>query len=265
MPSCSFPKRNPHKIRDTLTVSLFAIGGDVERDYDIGRRVLLTVCRAWYLRNQSRFGFTLHIDPDNLRLCCEKGAEVLDNLFPNPPGPFKRVAAFIVMGRLHPFFHFSPVEQAVTHQKWLARTLTLVIPVALQILRVNTGTANAERWIRLDSWNGWPSQHFKYEFLNYLEYLRSCENCLAEVAKYPGLTTVGADVDRLTERRLARMVLATAMIIEGCYYWNESADPLHIAATSSVRGNCNVFSPVDDVREIREFYFDRHLYDAPSG
>ena len=183
------------------------------------------------------------------------GGKLLDDFFPKPPGPFKRVGALLVMNQLNSFFYFDPPLNADQSQRWRAKVSALLIPVALAKLRVNlTPDKPNPTWHRLDAWKGFPSPHFKMELLQYLEGMDNYE----WVERLIEGTHLADYKDRLITEKTARKIAATGLIIEACYYFNEGEH-------SAIRGKCNDFFNVDDINFIREFHYDRQIYRAASG
>ncbi len=173
--------------------------------------------QSWW--NQYRapvYGLNLRISHAELLKCCEIGHSLFEGrFFSQPPGPFKRAAAFVVITRLNPFFDFLPVSaEAIEYvpttlrekQEWTARIVTLTIPI---VLRRTYAEINGER-AQLTGWNGFPSLHYKLEFLAWVRWLDSFE-------QYRTVMPAREWYD-FCERRLARMVMALSLMIEGCYY-----------------------------------------------
>lgn len=185
-----------------------------ERDFQFAYRTARSVQTWWNERQSKVYGFQLQLFKASLQECCDIGSKLFDGTyFANPPGPFKRASAFVVIGRLHPFFGFHPLSHTqgllptskAEEEAWCARMMTLMIPAILCGTRATIGGKD----VLLSDWSGFPSPHFKLEFLAWLRWLDRCENYRE---------TLGKEWDGFYEKRLARMVMATSLMIEACYY-----------------------------------------------
>lgn len=227
---------------------------DGDHDYDIAKQLVGTICRAWDQHCSSHFGFRVFISPSAFERFYKSAVDVLDRDFPLPPGPFKRVATLAVMAQMYPFFHFDPEMTAEAGLRWRAKMTALLIPVGLAKLRVNlTPDEPSPTWQRLDAWCGFPSDHFKMEFLQFLERVNTChwwERMMAEGAMEEAICR------RIITEEIVRLIFSTALVIEGCYYWNEEQG----SEGEELRGKCNDFFDGGDADMVKEFYYDRELF-----
>jgi hypothetical protein len=180
---------------------------------DVQHAQLIADCVAedWNSVQKDLYGIMLWINPHGIKKCCQIGTQLFENgFFPPQPGPFKRVAAFVVLGRLYPFFKMTGREAPQTEherQAWLARFMGLLVPAALRTMKVFINN----KWTTLEGWKGFPSPHYKLEFLAWLRWLDHFERYRP---KFPDL----AEWTRFSSERLARMVMSTALMLEACYY-----------------------------------------------
>ena len=203
-----------------------------------------TGIQGWWNGKQSPvYGFKLALYRKSLQNCCDIGARLFgSNYFANPPGPFKRAAAFIVIGRLFPFFQFVPMVNGPPMDKrerhaWLSRMMALAIPSVLERTRSEIGG----KWIALNKWNGFPSLHYKLEFLAWFRWLDGFEQYKAQFAAH--------DWDAFCQKRLARMVMATSLMIESCYYNTASTIPHDLCGNTSA-----CFNHLEEEHELDLIY-----------
>jgi len=215
-------------------------------DYRAVEFVTQRVARQWNEYGGKDHGFSLIVSKERLRASCDKAHQILSPpRFPVPPGPFKRVAALLILGRLYPFFGLRPRPLSdEVHDQWLARVLAMLIPATLISLEVNLSThGDTTRWVRLDHWSGFPSPHFKLEFITFVQWLDSYD--------WPSHVRNGThELDTL-----ARIILSTALIIEGCYYVAETK-----AKTTSGRimGHCGACLPNTNMTSLN---YDTRIYE----
>jgi len=240
------------------------VTSDGKEDFDAIARVAGTVATVWNdYGGKADYGFTVEFGTDQIEECSKKASAIFKEFFPNPPGPFKRVAALLVFGRLYPFFGFKPARaSAIENEEWLARIVTLMLPVALRLLRADISThPKAQTWKSINAWKGFPSVHYRIEFLAFLQWLDNFQwaaNCLEGM---PPATIEEVkhrfNLDKMTSSRLARMILAASLIIEGCYYASEGlpdqADQEHL------RGKC--IGCVDPSATITATSYDVRLWE----
>src|ERR1051325_7474225 len=140
-------------------------------DYSQALLIADSVAEDWNLASSKVYGIDLYIVENSVVACCDKGAELFSSgCFPDQPGPFKRAAAFCVLGTLYPFFKMTG-EQApqrdFERHAWLARFMALSIPAVLARTKVNVNG----KWVVLDDWRGFPSPHYLLEFLAWRRWL----------------------------------------------------------------------------------------------
>lgn len=229
-----------------------------DSDFEQAFQVAASIQEFWNTKQAPSWGFNLTIFKASIRECCEAGGRLFSGqYFANPPGPFKRAAAFLVIGRLMPFFGFEPIngnkelvpQTSRECHAWLARMMALSIPAVLGSTRAQLGG----EWLTLSEWGGFPSSHFKLEFLAWIRWLDSFEH----FKKY---FPSNSEWDQLHEQRLARMVMATSLMIEGCYYCSGST-----ASESKIRGNtATCFERLEDEHEIDLIYDVHTVYQSPE-
>jgi hypothetical protein len=185
-----------------------------EKDQAIALRSADIVADAWNKYASGAYGFQIFVQPKKVAEVCRQGARLFEkgDVFPPQPGPFKRTAAFIVLGRLIPFFQFSGKPEQLPkldeQVPWTVRFLALTIPVVLRQLTVSL---NGQTHI-LDEWKGFPSLHYQLEFFAFQRWL---DNGAEYEGYFPPETW-----KQFSFHRQARMVMATALMLESCYYLN---------------------------------------------
>jgi hypothetical protein len=225
-----------------------------EYDYGIVEQLVETICRKWDQHCSAHYGFKVFVSPSAFKKFYEAGIRILEENFPLPPGPFKRVASLIVISQMYPFFHFEPELTLEASHRWRAKMTALLMPVGLAKLRVNLTPDEANpTWQRLDAWYGFPSDHFKMEFLQFLERIDTCH-------WWEKTTIEGGLQEQISERIITeetvRLINSTALMLEACYYWNEEWN--HFALR--LRGKCNDFFDGSDPDVPNEFYYDYEIY-----
>lgn len=142
------------------------------------------------------------------------------------PGPFKRVAALLVLGRLTSIFSLatpnSKVESlkpvnASMEREWLPKLCFLLLAPAFSSLTVSNAQGATHS---LQDWKGFPSFHSKAEFLFWLEWL--CDYPLDSLS----------DDEKVTRR--GRMILGTSLILEAIYYQGAQKSALCGACDASL-------------------------------
>jgi hypothetical protein len=214
----------------------------------------------WNTRQAPVYGFNLKIWRGSVTKACEVGNNLFSGkYFSRTPGPFKRVAAFTVIGRLYPFFSLVPLAgmEADTianvlpktpreQHAWLARMMALAIPAVLRCTRVYIDG----EWRVLDEWRGFPTLHYKLEFLAWLRWLDAFE-------QYRDHFASSAEWSAFSEKRLARMVMATSLMVESCYY----QEP--IVGSPQIRGNtARCFDQLEEEHALDTIY-DVHTQVIP--
>jgi hypothetical protein len=208
---------------------------DVEAVLDVADQV----ATLWNDYGGTEHGFSLLVGQDAVMRVCEKGDFFLKKYFSKTclPGPFKRTATLVVLGRLYPFFEMRPSRTTfLSTGKWLPRIVALMIPGALRSLRFNAADNPAiPKWKPLDKWRGFPSAHYKLDFMSWVESMDSMEWIDTAI---PPLAAFEA-WQETSEMRVARMILVTSLMIEACYYFGETNPGA--AGPDDVRNKCKSF------------------------
>lgn len=223
-------------------------------DVDAVRVLANEVAALWNENGGKDFSFTLRVGRRNIQKCCDHGTKLLRRFCPagNEPGPFKRVATLVVLSRLEPFFEITPPKSGSDKTQWLARISALLIPVALKALRVDvSGGKKVKIWERLDNWKGFPSPHFKADFLAWLSWMDTL--CWLD-SEFPEAARKEKWL-RVKEDRIARMILVTALILESCYYYGEINSG--VAVMKQICGKCRSFLGNPDLTSIT---YDSTIY-----
>ena len=220
-----------------------------DRDYEVLLDVAWGVAELWNnFGGPQKHHFVLRIGENELRECCRRGDEILiqSRRFPNPPSPFKRVAALVVLARLFPFFELDPATEYHQEQIWLSRLSALLIPGAISVLEVNLSEDPANPKWTPGKWNGFASPHYKIEFIKFIQWLDNFDWLV--------LGTEGEKWKQTKRERLARMVMAVSLIIEANYYIGETGPP----KPEYLRGKCKLcIKPADSV----DLTYDTEIYD----
>lgn len=239
------------------------VSGSLEADKQAITRVADRVAILWNDYGGHDFGFKIQHGEDQIEFCSKRATSIFEKYFPDPPGPFKRVAALLVFGRLYPFFEFIPSRRSSQDdEEWLARIVALMIPVSLRLLYADvSATKDAHTYKAIDAWKGFPSIHYKVEFLAFIQWL---DNLEWAVKRLDGLEeNVIADVkermkmDEVINSRLARMILATSLIIEACYYGSETLPQQ--PEQSNLRGKC--LGCIDPEGDTTALSYDGRLFE----
>jgi len=177
------------------------------------------VAEDWNASLANIHGFKLFVNHPSIVAACQQANDLFSSgLFPAQPGPFKRAAAFVIMGRLYPFYLFKgELADEISkdeHQRaqWLARLMALSIPAVLSMTQVKIG----ENRVILNDWQGFPSPHYKLEFVAWLRWLDNFD-------RYKKMFLQAKEWQTFSMERLARMVMSTSLMIEACYYINPNA------------------------------------------
>lgn len=219
------------------------VTSDGKDDFEAIGRVAGTVANVWNeYGGKSDFGFSVEFGTEQIEECSKKASTIFKEFFPNPPGPFKRVAALLVFGRLYPFFGFKPARASeIENEEWLSRIVVMMLPVALRLLRADISThPKAQSWKSINAWKGFPSVHYKIEFLAFMQWLDNFQWLPDSLEGLPPAVIEEVKrrlkLEKMTSNRLARMILATSLIIEACYYASEGL--LAQANQEHLRGKC---------------------------
>lgn len=186
-----------------------------EEDQEFILRLARRVCNYWNNNGGVEHGVRLFVAKQAVDLVSRGGDEVLAAFFADEPGPFKRLAALLVLARLAPLFTLAtpdstredpqPIPSEI-EQEWLPRVCFLLIEPVLSNLAVKDAQG---KLTSLSHWDGFPSLHSKAEFLLWLEWMRdyAAEHLIAD--------------ENIVRR--GRMMLATSLILEAVYYQNPEA------------------------------------------
>jgi len=184
-----------------------------EDDQELIKKMAVGIANFWNKNGGTDYGFQAFVAEESITKMSEDGDAVLASHFCADPGPFKRVAAALVLARLTPLFGICSVNSTnedmakvpvMTVRDWIPRLAYMLIEPAFAAVKL----VNRKNQTSLaDGWSGFPSLHSKAEFLLWLEWL--CD--------YPS-DLLASESERLARR--GRMVLATALVLEGIYYQN---------------------------------------------
>jgi hypothetical protein len=228
-------------------MGLLVSSENADDDFAAIASIAESVAVAWNEFGGSDHGFTISVGEQQIRECSEIGTRVLSKHFPKPPGPFKRVAGLVVLSRLYPFFELknAPPPEEKTHE-WLTRISALLIPGAFRSMQVGLNGPDSQE--TMPAWKGFPSLHQKAEILALLQWFDNFEWVSDDAARPPDLL----------DKRLARMFLATSLVLEGCYYiWEIQPDATTV---SPVFRNCRKCVLPD--ANLTAFTYDALIYDA---
>ena len=182
------------------------------------------VAEWWNADHDRDYGFELTLSEPSALALCQKAADLFANheecFFPQHPSLFKRVATYLVLGLLYPFMDFRAASvpgearrrnamPMTEHDKrtWRVRFMVDTFPALMARLKTELPTGYAKV-----SWCGFPSDHVRLEFFNWLKWLDSFE-------QYRGRFDTEEEWQGFVNRRLARMIMATSLIIEVCVYY----------------------------------------------
>ena len=238
------------------------VDDDINKDVDAVASIARRIAFNWNTYGGYHHGFTIKWGEAQIKQCCERASEIFQGTcFPLTPGPFKRVAALIVLGRLNPFIAFDPELKITTDDnRWLSRIMALFIPVTLSRLTLNIAPhIGPPRWVHLDKFHGFPSAHTKVDFLNWLTWLDSMN------WSKNGADAMKVEFTDFPNQRLARMILSTSLILEGYYYCMEGLPEQPLPG--HIRGKCRGFMKALDLTSLTydAFLFQENLRkDDPS-
>ena len=208
-------------------------------DYAALLAISNAVAKWWNETFSARYGFLVVVSSTKAKACCDMGTQLFTTgSFPESPGPFKRIGALLVLGRLHPLFDFHPFKleggnivetgTSMTEEEriaWLTRILVLCIPATFGAMQLETN--GHEQY--LDEWEGFPSPHYRLEFMAWLRWL-----------DYYGdmRPMFGGDQtkwEQFLSERLSRMVMSASLIVEASYYLSVTLKPG--AAKTKIQGD----------------------------
>ena len=201
-----------------------------DEDINSLRRVSSIVSKDWNLRSAVLWDVDCFVSEKGVEECCKSAEWLFQSGLPNPPGPFKRAAASVVLGRIHRLFRFfkhGTDEELDGSQSiyWLARLLPRLIPPILGILDIKDPSIK-----QLRPWPGFPTSHFRLEFLSVLRRLTGRNGLQANLTE--------EEWKEFHQERLKTITLFTSLVIESCYYnsLGDSFDYKNVA--SGEKMNC---------------------------
>ncbi|MEQ1712682.1 MAG: hypothetical protein ABL908_14950 [Hyphomicrobium sp.] len=217
--------------------------GDLAADENHKKAVTLIgdAARVWNKRIGRSFGIFFVVSPLSLRQCCDKISTCLEGeAFPPDPGPYKRVAALLVFGVLNPPVRILTVTgqelSDAEKRQWIVRFMALTIPAVISELTYKPGDIYED----LPPWTGFPSDHYKLEFF---EWLRRLDDLSWAKNVYGAIVNVA--VQHLSTPRLARMVLATTLSLEACHYICMSPKRDHVRDTYQLNSDLAEHMQID--------------------
>lgn len=202
-------------------MGLFSASSGYNReDLKIALEAMSGVVGWWNTDHCDLYGFKIKLWAGSVEECCQKGSWLFDEnpfYFAQPPGPFKRIAAFLVLGCLYPFISFEqngipPMKRdgfpCNDYEKrvWRVRLLLQALPHLFARLKLRVNGS----WDHV-SWQGFPSAHYELEFMNWLKWLDPMDELEEVVSKV-------MDWRLFQKKRIARMTMATALSIEASCY-----------------------------------------------
>lgn len=217
---------------------------DQQEDVNLVLDITEAVASWWNQHKRAEWGFGICGVLERTQICCEKGHRLLGlDHFAENPSPFKRVAAFLVLGRLFPFieFEFDSADGGFTDEErhaWTVRFMALMIAPALRKSIVDPGNANHV----LKEWDEFPSLHYLLEFFAWLRWL--------DVEHYRTTLGIASSWESFSQERLVRMVMGCALMLEACYYVSEGT-----AAPDGLRTRAmNCLNSIDEDLRMDLYY-----------
>lgn len=205
--------------------------GIFDENFDRDVQILAGIvggAEKWCIANQTpqNHGFTLKLDAARIQQCCQVGGILLNNRFPVQPGAFKRLGVLFVIGQMWPIFELKP-RPSGRYSLWIARAMALLIPPSIDLLEVDiSDNPREQKWLKLQSWQGFASSHVAVEFLEMMSWLDT--NGWSHPLK----------LLEHEEVRLAQIALSVALILETSYYCGELAMNLHRSKRIRNKGPC---------------------------
>jgi len=237
----------------------------IEADCAAVAKVAEAVAIAWNEKSSDALDFTLTYQRRKIESICELARNFsAHGVFPSPPGPFKRVALLLVLGRLYPFFTLVPyasdedagLESPLKRDAWNCRMMLLTVPAALHGITITLDEAEIE----LPPFEGFPSPHYKLDLLTWLKWMD-------HGGKLSKIVSDKEAWEKFTGQRLVRMVLTTSLILEACYYL--STTEVKLGFEHAVQGKADACLKAaldaDETGEIKlDLNFDRYFLN-PDG
>jgi hypothetical protein len=195
--------------------------GDLNENVVITSKIVEAVCRYVNddvmertaqprIRVRSSYSQLLHV--------CRSADEVFSaGAFPPDPGPYKRAAAFVVLGRMYPVFDVEILLYSgatlSNHQRikeqvaWISRLALTALPAIFGRMMVTLDGAPQQ----LPEWKGYPSDHVALEVTNWIKWLQHHD-------QYQNLVDPKIDWPNFCLERRIRAVLALSLILENAHY-----------------------------------------------
>lgn len=182
---------------------------EAAEDIDVLKKIFTAVESFWE-ENLSEWGLKIKFEANSIEYISQIASDFLfdEKTFPGSPGVFKRAAAMSLFTRMFVDITFetidrSPIASLYTEKEleaWGARIAFLTIPIVLK-----NCTFKSEKGEIIQPKKDWvpASLHMRLEFLALLRWMEAPEE---------------EDGKTLDSERLARAVMAFALIIEQSYY-----------------------------------------------
>lgn len=210
--------------------------GYQEEDYAETLKIATFIANWWNAELAEYHGFKLFVSAESVEECCKSASRIFSSegtAFADFPSAYKRIGAYLVMGCLEPFWGFQPfgrpaawgIEQMPTtdtdRRRWHVRFLIQSLHFLINRFQIEIGGS----WKSIH-WHGFPSSHYQLEFMNWMRWLDGLDNLQTQLLDNEWQT--------LQDNRIARMVMATALMIESCCY----CDPKQPANHCGQVGSC---------------------------
>jgi hypothetical protein len=185
-------------------------------DYQAVSDVVESIAKWWKINKEPDWGFEFFAVRSKIEYCSDFGSRLFKSgYFAENPSPFKRVAAFLVICRLHPFFCYKfsegiKFETPTEEIAWNVRLLALSIPSIL----ANQEVLLENKRVPLPAWTEFPSLHYLLEFFAWLRWITRMQEHQPKFS--------ADEWQEIYLQRVARMVLACSLMIEASYYAAEN-------------------------------------------
>lgn len=193
-----------------------------EFDPDVNEiiRICLSVANYWNNYGGPERGFQLFVVREAAKRMSRRSDMIFASFFADPPGPFKRIAAFLLLALHEDVFYFATPNSTLSSAKmvnftlqedWEARIAYLLIDPILAQLWVGDGNGGRKA---MSAWGGFPSVHSKEEFLLLLQWFNNTKDeCFASTHAQDRLAMTDQEL-----RLFGKTVLSVALILEAVYY-----------------------------------------------
>lgn len=233
---------------------------DVQEVMDVAKDVAKTVNATPKVRDH--FDISVVCTEDGALRMCNAAEKIFNRThWAFPPGPFKRITAFIVLGHLAGLYSIGVFKKEVdqgddeslytkmeegyfranTHRsfynRWGPRVLCLAIPRLLAGLRLPHGTDGEE--IKLSHVWSFPSPHFQFELTSALERI---DKWLRKINGHTG--TFLENLNDESADRIRDDIFTLSLAIEATYYFQEEFR--RISPETRVRGKCRYYNQESD-------------------